>query len=189
MKHPRVLIIDNHSKHTQEILARTPNATVLKREEFTYEQAESYDAVILSGGSQLPVAYNQEAYKEQFKLIKNTNKPLLGICMGFEILCSAYNEELTLQEAKTSKHATINLTHEDELLTNLPRSFKAYEAHRWKVQHTKHLRTLATSSKGVEIARHPTKPQWGVQFHPEADKEKSPSAQVLRNFLELLNDF
>lgn len=135
---------------------------------------EDRELVILSGGggegSEINDQYckNKLWYETQINYILSTDKPILGICMGFEVIARAYGS--TVIEMK-------------DYITGFRRSFATkkglesfdkkhltqYENHKWRVPSvsTRQFEVLADSPSGIEAIRHKTRPILATQFHPE----------------------
>ncbi len=123
--------------------------------------------MVLSGSSRFPITYNLEVLAPELRLIRECPSPLLGICFGAELIAVAYGGTLRDTGHKEKGIYDISVLVDDPLFLG-KQSFRAYEAHRWTIDHiTDDLELLASSAIGPEIIRHRTKPQYGFQFHPE----------------------
>ncbi|MFH0713813.1 MAG: gamma-glutamyl-gamma-aminobutyrate hydrolase family protein [Candidatus Micrarchaeota archaeon] len=182
----QLLVVNNHSKHLAELIDKLENIELVDFRKLGKINRNSFDAVILSGGSSLCVEGHDKQYSAEINLIKTCNKPILGICLGFELISHAYGEELQLLNHKAKGTFDITITARDALFEKLPEKFKVFESHRWVVPKTTALVTLAKSKNGVEAVKHPTKLIYGVQFHPEVLVEKSHAELILNNFIQLV---
>ena len=89
----------------------SPLEDFLKKNEIPYElyktfkdefpEIDSYSALIVGGGSSF-LNYFDENNEELTgtELIKNTKKPVLGICLGCQIIGKAYEVELKFDEER-----------------------------------------------------------------------------------------
>lgn len=186
----RILLIDNHTVHIPKFLSLLLcDVQVVLMEELTSIDLNDYDGVVLSGGSRYVLLENLEKYGEEINIIKNFLKPLLGICMGFEVLCYTYGEKIEYLGFRELGALRIEIIKNDSILHKLnPDSF-VYECHRWKVSQLSFLNVLAKSSYGVEIVKHPKLPHYGVQFHPEVLLKDQNAQQILINFLEIVREY
>lgn len=181
----KLLIVDNGSRFLAALKHQLKGHSLTVVQFNCISSARSFDAVILSGGHRLSVVDHENVYRRELNLIRKTKVPLLGICLGFELICRAYGEELQLLRAKERGILQVKKIHNDKILASLPATFKVFESHRWAVKKTKKLVALAKSSDGVEVIRLPKRLVYGVQFHPEKFVYKTQGAKILQNFLEI----
>lgn len=177
----RVLVVDNRSKHTKKICSLLGDLTVVDFTQLDQVDVSGFDAIILSGGGFIPVMGNDESFGRELEMIRSTSVPLLGICLGFELICHAFNEDLVFRDNKRHGEFIIQTVQDNPLFSC---SFSAYEAHRWYVPEVTGLDVLAVSSSGVEGVKHPIRSVYGVQFHPEVS-----NLEVIKNFLRLARTF
>lgn len=174
-----IVIIDNESKHTRSILKllKPNDALVINYKELDNVIIPKDNIVILSGGHSVPILWHQEQYKQEIDLIKNHDGPIIGICLGFEILAHYYGSHLHILDNK--RNGEISLSSTGNHSFDIPKSVKVYESHNWSVLKLKKpLIPLAYSDDGIEIFRHENQPIYGMQFHPE---ESSYEAQEIFN--------
>ena len=146
---------------------------------------EKYDLIVLSGGSGFSVVNHKNVFKKEIRLIKNSKIPILGICLGAEIIAISFGGKLKKSLSKEKGIMEIKKIKNDPLIKGLPNKFKVYESHRWIIKNCKNLIPLAKSKKGIEIIKHPSKKIYGVQFHPEMFKNKTKGYKIIKNFLEI----
>src|SRR5690348_3675196 len=164
-----ILLIDNGSKHLDSLCTLLTSYTTLIDVSSDTSLAFSgwYDLVVISGGGhRRPIINNPTYYKREIELVQNYPRPLLGICLGFELIVHAYGGYLT----KIKKVAGIQEIEilQDNSVFNGRKNFQVYEAHQWAVKKLpSSLVGIAQSKDGYEIIRHATKPLFGFQFHPE----------------------
>lgn len=182
----KLLVINNHSKHIKELLHKLKEVKSVdfkNLEDKNYDN--EYDAIILSGGSSLSVVNHEKEYSKELHLIKNCQKPILGICLGFELINFAFGEKLKMLKQKEKGIVSIRLVSEDVIFKSFPKEFNVYDAHRWIVPKNKKLNSLAKSKDGIEAVKHPRKNIYGVQFHPEVFIKEGYAEQIFRNFLSI----
>ena len=113
--------------------------------------------------------------------------PILGICLGHQVIAHAYG--LDVVKAKRPWHAAefdIN-HHGSELFAGLPSPMRAVRYHSLIVHPEKKgpLQFDAQTMDGEIMAiSHPTKPVFGLQFHPESIIAEH-GKQLIQNFLKL----
>ncbi len=170
----KTLLINNHTKLLDELVAILPGeVTVIDKNDFALTATEPFDFIVLSGGSNVPtVLHHPEEYLLETELLLTTTKPVLGICLGAEIVGTTFGGEL----ASVEKHEgplTISIT--DSSLADAVGSKEliSYECHSVGMKKTPaDLITCATSPHSIEIFKHKTKPIVGIQFHPEITAPK-----------------
>ena len=120
------------------------------------------DCIILSGGI-------KQNYTNEYELIQTTNIPILGICIGMQLIVKAFGgtlRKLPSQVYTDSKQVQLNKSGQSifgkQRLT-------VHEKHQYVVDEYANtgLEILGNSDDGVEIVYHPTKRIIGTQFHPE----------------------
>lgn len=132
------------------------------------------DLVILSGGggegSEINDTYNRDElwYQDQIDYVRSSKKPILGICMGFEVIARAYGAKVVEMKDYVTGVKTLTSTAKGLNLFKSS-SLKQYENHIWRVPSVppKDFNVLARSSTGVEIIHHKSRPILATQFHPE----------------------
>lgn len=142
--------------------------------------------VILSGGHGEPVTQTPERYKQEIQFILETRQPILGICLGFELLAYAFGGKLV--SLPKYEHGQLAITMQvDDPIGSAGRTFRVYENHRWVVTDPgPELIGLAKSKDGFEIIKHRTRPMYGFQFHPEMFTEDVTGKELFRRTLQAL---
>jgi GMP synthase-like glutamine amidotransferase len=162
----KVLLIDNETTLLEKLKRLIPGDEVVRRfDSFDSREAREFDIVILSGSSLGPLVENEDKFSQEMYFIKNTTKPLIGICFGFELIVRAFGGQLKKLEKKDQGIKSINIL-DDSLYKKS--TIKVYENHEWTVDKLPDvLDVSAESSAGPEIIKHKTLPIYGFQFHPE----------------------
>ena len=184
----RLLVIDNLTVEMPELNQALSKYSydIINYQEINATITKGYDKIILSGGHAFTVLYPNKKYKNELNLIKECEKPILGICLGFQLICRAYGTNMSRLKIYEKGVLNIEKIKQDILLKEVPNSFYVFESHHNVVKKTsKDLVPLAVSKDGIEIVRHISKPIWGTQFHPEHFKKKSIGRRIIRNFVEL----
>lgn len=181
----KVLVVDNHSKHVSEIVNSFENSKIdiVDILDLSKLDISKYDCFVLSGSSEYSVLSHLDLYSSELDLIKTTNKPVLGICLGFELICYAFDEKLVFNKEKTKGKFQVVKNSQDKIFSKINFPITVYESHKWAVLKTSKLKNLAKSKTNVEIIKHPSKLIYGFQFHPETITERQ--QQLIKNFLKL----
>jgi GMP synthase-like glutamine amidotransferase len=98
LKQNKVLIVNNGSYYTNKIIEICQRHNFIV-DEITWDLFKyhnlPYDILILSGGHQLAVNDHESEFSEEIKLINKSNKPIIGICLGFELIAKAFGSNLS----------------------------------------------------------------------------------------------
>ena len=132
------------------------------------------DLVILSGGggegSEINDTYTKDKlwYEDQINFIHSTDRPILGICMGFEAIARAYGSDAREMDEYISGFKRLNPTKSGRMEFS-KNNLDQYENHKWVIPSvsSKYFEVLAHSATGIEMIRHKTKNIVATQFHPE----------------------
>ena len=111
---------------------------------------------------------------DKFIWLLETEKPVLGICSGMQIIALSFGAEL--REAKEIGVAKIKVLEENALLSE---DLEVYELHRNSLTNLNQFDILAETSESVQAIKHKQKKFYGIIFHPEVRNH-----QVIMNFLE-----
>ena len=184
----KILLIDNGTSYLSQIEKLLSNVSfrVIRYSEITQTSIEDFDAVILSGGHEFPVYGSEDRLIDEMHLIKNFNKPIFGICFGFELIAYVFGAHLECMQDKERGILDIQVVESDDLFLNIL-NFQVFESHRWVIKKpVDSLKVLARSKDGIEAVKHKTRLIYGVQFHPEMFVEKTCGDEIFYNFLNLI---
>lgn len=182
----KVLIIDNSTKHLQSLknLLLSHELTILTFSS-TYSDTEQYDLIVLSGGSKFAITQKPEIFANEIELIKNSSKPIIGICEGCEIIAYAYGSKLESFSPKVKGIKTIQII--DNSVIDFKNPINVYEAHHWAIKELgKDLIGIAKSDRGWEIIKHENKPVYGFQFHPEMFVDKARGDEIFKSIVKII---
>ncbi|MFI5370611.1 MAG: glutamine-hydrolyzing GMP synthase [Candidatus Eisenbacteria bacterium] len=181
-----VLILDFGSQYTQLIARRVREAGVFSEivpgtTPAAAIAARKPSALILGGSP-------ASGYRAEAPLpdpgIYALDKPLLGICYGFQATAKLTGGALAKAEAAEYGMATFVIDAASPLFTGVPKRFRAWMSHGDEVQRLGDdwVRVAHTSNCRFAAARHRTQPFHLIQFHPEV--VHSPyGRKVISNFL------
>ena len=174
----RILVIDNYDSfvytingYLQELGAETVvvrNDSIAPSE--LHRVLDEFDGVLVSPGPGTPGSAGISI--EAVRLAAETNKPLLGVCLGHQAIAEAFGATVTnaeeLMHGKTSR-----ITHDgSEFYDNVPPTFVATRYHSLAVVSSTvpdELVVTSSTEGGVIMGlRHRDHPIFGVQFHPES---------------------
>jgi GMP synthase (glutamine-hydrolysing) len=180
------VILDFGSQYTQLIARRVRDLGVYSEivpgnAPLARIEALKPRALILSGSP--ASGYRAEAPRPD-PGIYALEKPLLGICYGFQVTAHALGGKLTRAERAEYGVATFVQDAKSPLFASVPKRFRAWMSHGDEVQSmpAEWVRTAHTSNCAFAGARHVRLPFHLIQFHPEV--VHSPyGKKVLENFL------
>ncbi|WP_028477322.1 aminodeoxychorismate synthase component I [Nocardia sp. CNY236] len=147
-----------------------------------------FDNVVISPGPGRPDAARDMGIAAA--VIGETDLPLLGVCLGHQGIVVAAGGVVT--EAPTARHGYLDHIEHDgrDLFAGIPQHFTAVRYHSLCAVRPlpDELDITAVTADGVVMGvRHRTRPQWGVQFHPESIVSEF-GATLLRNFARLTHE-
>lgn len=183
-----ILLIDNGTIRQAELrsLLRENDIETIEFDQISSTSIENFDLLILSGSSQFPILSNAARYKHEIDLIKNCTKPIIGICLGFELIGYAYGARLIEMPDRENGIIDLEVTNSSGIFNNLP-NFHIYESHRWVIKDLPaDLVELARSKDGIEIVKHRDRKLYGFQFHPEMFVNKTCGDEIFNNLLAVL---
>jgi len=189
-----VLLIDNKDSFTYNlsqliarVTGRTPvvidNAASHWRDVVTEVRA---DAIVISPGPGTPA--RSEDFRICSEVILESGLPLLGVCLGHQGIGHAYGARVV--PAPVPMHGRISRVSHDgsDLFRDIPASFDVVRYHSLCIESDSLpacLTATAATVDGIVMAvQHKSRPQLGVQFHPESVSADF-GEQLVRNFLRL----
>jgi GMP synthase-like glutamine amidotransferase len=141
-----------------------------------YQLGEDISAVVISGSEARIIKPEDKAtYDGVVHLIQSCKVPLLGICFGHQLLCSAFGAETAaLKKPVIDKFEQVNIIQTGDILSRFRRGQTVLLAE----YHNDYVLKDSLDSAGfnlladspsceVEAVKHKSKLLFGVQFHPE----------------------
>ncbi len=181
----RTLIVDNYDSFTYNLCHLVGAVTGVAPVVVRNDEPVSLDGishVIISPGPGRPERPGD--FGSCADLIRTATVPLLGVCLGHQGICHVHGGEIG--PAPRVRHGETSAVHHDGtgLFAGLPTPFAAVRYHSLVATTLPDvLEPVATADDGVLMAvRHRTRPQWGVQFHPESIRTEH-GHRLVENFL------
>jgi para-aminobenzoate synthetase len=190
----RTLLIDNYDSFTYnlfQLLAEVNGAEpiVVRNDEMSWPELERLDFgnVVISPGPGRPD--RAADFGVCAEVIRRCEKPLLGVCLGMQGI--GWVEGGRVERAPEPMHGrVVEIEHDGSpLFAGIPSPFTATRYHSLGLRTPlpSALRETATCA-GVPMAlEHRSRPQWGVQFHPESIATEH-GKRLLANFRDLSGD-
>ncbi|MDQ3239128.1 MAG: gamma-glutamyl-gamma-aminobutyrate hydrolase family protein [bacterium] len=182
-----VLVVNNGSTYLDKLIEIIPHSMVslVRYDQLDPQMAYDYDVVVLSGGHDYSVMGHEAEYSKELQFIRQVKKPLLGICLGFELIAYAFGHKLEKKEIKKSGVVDIEVIVADDIFNDV-NPIKVYDSHRWVLKEVSgKIVSLAQSKHGIEVIKHTEKMIYGFQFHPEMFIEETNGIKVFKNFFRM----
>ncbi|MCB0732565.1 MAG: imidazole glycerol phosphate synthase subunit HisH [Ignavibacteriae bacterium] len=162
------------------------------------DEINAAEKIIFPGVGEAASAMNKIKEKEIVDVIKNTNKPLLGICLGMQLLATFSEErntkclDIVKTVVKQFDSTKVKVPHmgwnkveyknANKLFSNVESGENFYFANSFYVPVNEY--TIASTFYDTCFSASINKNNfYGVQFHPE--KSGKAGLQILKNFIEL----
>lgn len=192
----KIVIIDYGAGNTRSVqfaLERLGIEAVLTN---NHTQIQAADKVIFPGVGQAQTAMLNLQSTGLDQLIPTLKQPVLGVCLGMQLLCDFSEEANTdclgifpLQVKRFPKimrvpHIGWNqiITLESPIFNEIPDKEYMYYVHSYFVELSEY--TIATTNYGLSFSAAIQKDNfYGCQFHPE--KSGSMGERILANFLKI----
>lgn len=194
----RTLLIDNYlstESKLEELYNVLKDVTVHTVEVKDYssigrgDEFKLYDVIVLSGSQlMLSEAGVFDQFYNQVEMIKEIEKPMLGICFGHQLMAMAFGEQVEMAEKECKGYYMVHKLEEDELFKGLGEKFLIAQSHKERIVGLPFdfVKLADSPNCPVEVMKHMILPKYGVQFHPERFDDKHPAGlQILENFFEL----
>lgn len=170
------MLIDNYDSFTYNLVHYFENekamVTVVKNDDINLNDFKKYDAFVLSPGPGMPVESGDLLLAINEILL--LNKPILGVCLGFQAILEKFNGKLFNQPKV--KHGVseicVKTNYNSTLLANVAENFEVGLYHSWaadKNNFPENLKITSISKNGIIMSFEDDKKLiFGVQFHPES---------------------
>jgi GMP synthase (glutamine-hydrolysing) len=188
-----LLIIDNQSafikKFKRQFLAEQDFDYVFfdHNQPITLSAKAKIKGIILSGGKGNP--YEPLNLTANFVAMMNFNVPVLGFCLGHEILAVAHRGRIKKLPEYHSKKELITITKPDDPIFNGLDTIEVSLVKRhsfYVAELPPTFESLAVSETcQTEIIKHKTKPLYSFQSHPEVSGKDG--LLMVQNFLKICN--
>jgi imidazole glycerol-phosphate synthase subunit HisH len=195
----KVVLIKYNAGNIQSVLYALERLGVTAEVTADAEHIQTADKVIFPGVGEASSAMKSLQEAGLDKVIKNLKQPVLGICVGMQLLC-AHSEENNVNclnivptQVKKFKAGTASLkipqtgwntiyNLKSPLFQNIPEDSFVYNVHSYYAENSPY--TIAHCDYGVMYAAAVRKENfYGVQFHTE--KSAAVGEQIIQNFLNL----
>src|ERR1035437_9317342 len=123
------VVVDNDSKYSQALLKLLyhEHPRVVNYQDLDYRKLSKGDIVILTGGHGDPILWHKKSYAKEAELIKKHKGPIIGICLGFELIAHVYGSHL--RRFETHRKGEVELIPTNFSPIYIPKSVNVYENH------------------------------------------------------------
>ena len=180
-----ILVINNKGQYNHRIARSLQYLKIpseLVSNELSIEEIEAKNPIglILGGGPSLEGAGMSEEY------IKHFDIPILGICLGHQLIAKAYGGEVTTSDTESYAQVKININNDKNLFKQLAPEMDVWSSHKDEVKTIpQDFEVLASSNLcDVESFKHEDKDVYGIQFHPEVHHTPKGSI-IFENFYKI----
>lgn len=187
----KALVVDNGSTFVKELISLLQKVDVetslVSRDSFKRGQESEYDFLVLSGGhlANTNVMENLHLYDEEIATIERSDKPILGICLGHQLIASVFGGEIQRADDKIRGVFPIAKVLEHPVLDSVG-NLNVFEAHQYSVKKIRPpLISIAESKTGIEILGVDGRKIIGFQFHPEMNQAEDGGRQLVKNFIKI----
>jgi anthranilate synthase/aminodeoxychorismate synthase-like glutamine amidotransferase len=192
----RVLLIDHYDSFIDMIadyLQQLDCEVVIKKSDQLNEMTVAQllpNKIVIGPGPGHPSDLDLVAVKIILASAITKNIPVLGICLGHQIIAEYFGAKVILASHIAHGVCSEILHDGDILFNNVANPFKATRYHSLIVDsgslnnNTALVNTARTQAGEVMALRHKSLPIYGVQFHPESVMTDS-GLQILANFINM----
>ncbi|MBE0434137.1 gamma-glutamyl-gamma-aminobutyrate hydrolase family protein [candidate division WOR-3 bacterium] len=194
----RTLIIDNYQSNSPQIenlynVVKDVTVHTVEVKDYSSlnpgEEFSLYDVILLSGSPRMLAEPGiMDAYVHEVNFLRNTDKPLLAICFGHQLMALAFGAEVVEMDEAVKGYYMVERMSNDEIFEGLAERFLVCESHKEMVAELPFGFGLLATSPGcpIEAMKHNRLPMYGVQFHPERFDGAHPAGRsILENFFTL----
>lgn len=187
----RTLLIDNYDSFTynlvhliSEALGQAPD--VVCNDQISWEEllAGRYEAIVISPGPGHPA--READFGICRRVVEEFEGPILGVCLGYQGIAHYAGAKVDLAPYPMHGRVSAIVHNGTGLFENIPQDFEVVRYHSLLVNDIgPDIEIIARTPDGLPMGlQHKSKPQWGVQFHPESISTEY-GIELIRNFRDL----
>lgn len=181
-----ITVIDCGSSKTpfiESCVDEFEDVQVVAMYDFDYSSFSSAQGFIISGAPILITEKDPAPFLALFSWLKETDKPVLGICFGHQILGLTYGA-LASRIREDRDWQIVEVLEDCPLFDKLPSEIELMEDHCEAISIPANFIHVAVSDACVnEAMMHQTKSLYGVQFHPEVSGNHG--RVIIENFVHI----
>jgi GMP synthase (glutamine-hydrolysing) len=177
---PLETAIANHASFDAVFYISIPPLELLEKD---------YGGVIISG---VPVHYSIDTLDsrlEYFQWIRQTNIPVLGICLGHQNIGRLFGASMFVEEEAEDAHVPLHIKQaEDPILRDVLTGMTVRAYHGCSISVPEDFILLASTEKcRNHLMKHRQNDIYGAQFHPELS-EGGGGLKIIENFTSIVKN-
>ena len=189
----KILLINNNTyyKNRLQDLLKRHELTIINYDQVSGYDVEPYDVIVLSGGGIVEDGRKRSLkrfshlYEDQIRLVKEAKKPIIGICLGCQIIGFAYGAEIHRYFKSRRKGLFPIVAIQRNKLMSGAEEAMVFQSNHWIITELPdELLCIAASDEGAEIIKVKNMPIWGVQFHPEREEKDGDGRKIFNRILK-----
>lgn len=183
----KIFVIDNYDSFTYNLVhyieSFDVDVTVKRNDEFTLDELNDYDKIVLSPGPGIPknAGLMNEAIQKY-----HDKKPILGICLGHQALAEFYGADLiNLTEIYHGMTSEIKVNNNHFFFKGLKTIIEVGRYHSWGITNLPPSLTEIASNISDNLNmgfQHNSYNSVGIQFHPESIMTKD-GLKMIENWI------
>ncbi|KAA3631988.1 MAG: glutamine-hydrolyzing GMP synthase [Calditrichaeota bacterium] len=184
--HEMILILDFGSQYTQLIARRIREHQIYcEIVPFNADLSEYKDknvkGYVLSGG---PSSIKDDDAPRLDDSFFDTEKPILGICYGMQLIADIYGGTLERSETREYGRAKFNASDTIEIFSGIPQQSQVWMSHGDSIVALPNGFEVVGSTDSLDVAAiaDPKRHLYGLQFHPEVHHSDE-GKKIISNFL------
>ena len=181
----KILVINNKGQYNHRIQRSLKYLNIpseLVPNTLSIEEIKDKNPIglILGGGPSIESAGNSEEY------IKHFDIPILGICLGHQLIAKAYGGKVSTSDTESYAKVELEVLDDNNLFKELYPKMEVWSSHKDEVKIIPNeFEILAKSNLcDVESFKHKNKDVYGIQFHPEVHHTPKGSI-IFENFYNI----
>lgn len=195
-----LLILPSQDIDYKTIQSSDMKLLTIEEKSYIMDMVDMCDGIIMPGGNR---QYEYDKFIYKYALSKNI--PILGICLGMQLMCNVDNEEVVKTDKPIKNESNINhnepdklyahkvTINEDSKLFNILKEneIEVNSFHNYHIENVNKLKVVARSIDNyIEAVELPNKKfVMGLQWHPEKKLETNElNVKIINSFIKAASE-
>lgn len=191
-----LVILPSQDINYKTIESKDIHLLTIEEKQSIMDMVDLCDGIIIPGGKR---QYEYDKFIYKYALSKNI--PILGICMGMQIMCNVDNEQIVLSDKPIKNESNIDHNQPSKLYVHkviIDNNSKLFDIlklneievnsiHNYHIEKVNKLKVVAHSSDNyIEAVEMPNKLfVMGLQWHPEKELEENElNIKIINSFIK-----